>query len=86
MVPFPLAREALASKSIPRFQIFGFILRLERFVAFTPLMSKITSQSFGLTSICFSTERGSTSVFHLLLRLPDTTSRNTVKVPSWEKV
>lgn len=82
IVPFPIALEAVASKRIPILPILGLILRLERLLTLTPLIRRIISQSFGFTSICLLIESGSTSIFHLLFLLDETTSRNTVKVPS----
>ena len=86
MVPFHTARDADASRIIPILPIAGDILSLSILLTFTPFMRSNISPSFGFTVICFDTDRGRTSIFHLLFRLPDTTSRNTVYVHSFVKV
>ena len=86
IVPLPIARDAEASRIIPIFPTVGEILSLSILLAFTPLISSMISPSFGFTEICFDIERGSTSVFPLLLRLPDITSKNTVYVHSFVNV
>lgn len=78
MVPFPMARDADASRITHIFPIAGEILRVFILLTFTPLMRRITSPNLGFTEICFDIERGSTSIFPLLFLLPEITSRNTV--------
>lgn len=80
-----MAREAEASSKTPIFPMAGDTFRVVILLTFTPFIKSTISPSFGFTEICFEIERGSTSIFPLLLRLPDMTSRNTVYVHSLVK-
>lgn len=82
ILPFPIARDAVASNTTHIFQRVGFIFMLSRLLTFTPLMRRMISPSFGFTLILFDMDKGRTSVFPLLLRLPEITSRFTVNVHS----
>ena len=78
IVPFPIARDADASRITPIFPIAGETLSVLILLTFTPLIRRIMSPNLGFTEICFDMERGSTSIFPLLFLLPEITSRNTV--------